>query len=232
MQQLLVLLLAAVAGIQWSRPVELATGGGERGPWQQNNSRYDFVDDPSVALMANGNAGVVWVDQARKDVFWQIVAPDGHKRLATPVNISRTPGEFSWLPRIALSPHDPSHVYVLWQEIIFSGGPHGGEIFFARSTDGGRTWRSRGSLEPAGYATRVVPFSANAAWRTGPGGEVYRTTDGEHWSPVATTGDQPGESADLFAALDADTAAYLRSSTLYVTHDGGVHWSGHPVPRG
>jgi photosystem II stability/assembly factor-like uncharacterized protein len=100
------------------------------------------------------------------------------------------------------------------------------------STDGGRTWRSRGSLEPAGYATRVVPFSANAAWRTGPGGEVYRTTDGEHWSPVATTGDQPGESADLFAALDADTAAYLRSSTLYVTHDGGVHWSGHPVPRG
>lgn len=100
------------------------------------------------------------------------------------------------------------------------------------STDGGRTWRSRGSLEPAGYATRVVPFSARVAWRTGPGSEVYRTTDGDHWSPVAATGDQPGESADTFAALDADTAAYLRSSTLYVTHDGGLHWAGHPVPLG
>jgi hypothetical protein len=146
MRSALVLALAAVGAaghvdaIHWGRPVELARGGGERGPWQQNNSRYDFVDDPSVALMANGDAAVVWVDQARKDVFWQIVAPDGRKRLAAPVNISRTPGEFSWLPRIALSPRDPTHVYVLWQEIVFSGGPHGGEIFFARSLDGGRTF--------------------------------------------------------------------------------------------
>jgi hypothetical protein len=31
-------------------------------------------------------------------------------------------------------------VYVLWQEIVFSGGSHGGEIFFARSRDGGQTW--------------------------------------------------------------------------------------------
>jgi hypothetical protein len=153
MSYVLAVFLAAVAGgtghvasISWSRPVELATGGGERGPWQQNNSRYDFVDDPSVALMANGDAGVVWVDQARKDVFWQIVAPDGSKRLATPVNISRTPAEFSWLPRIALSPRDPSHVYVLWQEIVFSGGPHGGEIYFARSTDGGRTFQAPQNL--------------------------------------------------------------------------------------
>lgn len=161
MQQLLLVFLAAVAGgairtdvIHWSRPVEIATGGGERGPWQQNNSRYDFVDDPSVALMANGDAGVVWVDQKRKDVFWQIVAPNGDKRLEMPLDISRTPGEFSWLPRIALSPRDPSHVYVLWQEIIFSGGPHGGEIFFARSVDGGHSFEKpqnlTGSVEGEG----------------------------------------------------------------------------------
>jgi hypothetical protein len=141
---LLLLVVACGAGpresIKWSRPVEIATGGGERGPWQQNNSRYDFVDDPSVALEPDGNAAIVWVDQARKDVFWQIFAPDGTKRLAAPVDISRTPNEFSWLPRIALSPQNPQHVYVLWQEIVFSGGPHGGEIFFTRSLDGGRTF--------------------------------------------------------------------------------------------
>jgi hypothetical protein len=160
MKNVVLVLLAAAGGaghvdaIHWQRPVALATGGGERGPWQQNNSRYDFVDDPSVALMANGDAAVVWVDQARKDVFWQIVAPDGTKRLATPIDISRTPAEFSWLPRIGLSARDPSHVYVLWQEIVFSGGPHGGEIFFARSTDGGRTFESpqnlTGSIEGEG----------------------------------------------------------------------------------
>lgn len=132
--------------ITWSPPVEIATGGGERGPWQQNNSRYDFVDDPSVALTVNGDAAIVWVDQARKDVFWQIYTPDGRKRLAAPINISRTPAEFSWLPRIALSPRDPKHVYVLWQEIIFSGGPHGGEMFFTRSLDGGRTFEAPQNL--------------------------------------------------------------------------------------
>jgi hypothetical protein len=178
--------LAAVTGgathtdvIHWSRPVELATGGGERGPWQQNNSRYDFVDDPSVALMANGDAGVVWVDQARKDVFWQVVAPDGSKRLETPVNISRTPGEFSWLPRIALSPHDPSHVYVLWQEIIFSGGPHGGEIFFARSVDGGRTFEAPQNLTRSFAGEGKGRFNAER-WHNGslditvsPNGVIY-----------------------------------------------------------
>ena len=35
---------------------------------------------------------------------------------------------------------DPIEVFILWQEIVFSGGSHGGEIFFARSTDGGRTF--------------------------------------------------------------------------------------------
>jgi hypothetical protein len=34
----------------------------------------------------------------------------------------------------------PGDVYVLWQEIVFSGGSHGGEIFFARSLDGGVTF--------------------------------------------------------------------------------------------
>jgi hypothetical protein len=155
MTSVILTILAMVTGaIQWQRPVDLARGGGERGPWQQNNSRYDFVDDPSVALMANGDAALVWVDQKKKDVFWQMVAPDGTKRLDAPINISRTPAEFSWLPRIALSPRDPSLVYILWQEIVFSGGPHGGEIFFSRSLDGGHTFtlpvNLTGSIEGEG----------------------------------------------------------------------------------
>ena len=32
------------------------------------------------------------------------------------------------------------NVFVLWQEIIFSGGSHGGEMLFARSSNGGRTF--------------------------------------------------------------------------------------------
>lgn len=125
--------------ITWSSPVEVAQGGGERGPWQQNNSRYDYVDDPSVAIERDGDAVVAWVDHRHKDVFWQVFDAGGRKRLAEPVNVSASGSVFSWLPRVALSPQQPAHIYIVWQEIIFSGGSHGGDILFARSLDGGKT---------------------------------------------------------------------------------------------
>ena len=133
---LLTLLLspsAGAAGLSWHGSTEIAAGRGERGPWRQNDSRYDYVDDPSIAIDERGQVAVVWVDQGRKDVFFR-KSPD------SPVNVSRSPGTFSWLPRIAAAPQDPRRIYVLWQEIIFSGGSHGGEILFARSEDGGATF--------------------------------------------------------------------------------------------
>jgi hypothetical protein len=131
-------LLAGSADLHWQPPVDIASGGGTKGPWQQNESHFDYVDDPSVALDSAGDAHVVWVDHRDKDVHFQILAPDGHP-LQRPQNISHTPAVFSWLPRIAL---DGKNTYVLWQEIVFSGGSHGGEILFARSTDDGRTFKT------------------------------------------------------------------------------------------
>ncbi|GIH14590.1 hypothetical protein Raf01_27620 [Rugosimonospora africana] len=118
--------------------------------------------------------------------------------------------------------------------VVCAGAPAAGQQGkqLVTSTDGGRTWQSRGPLEPAGYATRVVPISATVAWRSGPGGEIYRTTDAVHWTPVANTGARPGEVADMFAARDADTAVYLRDTGVYVTHDGGLHWTAHRFPSG
>jgi hypothetical protein len=140
---LLCLVLSAPALAQspvgWRAPVEVASGGGTKGPWRQNESTYDYVDDATVALDALGAAYVAWVDQRRKDVFFQVYEGNGKPRLKQPINISRTPAVFSWLPRIALGAKSRD-VYVLWQEIVFSGGTHGGEIFFARSRDGGATF--------------------------------------------------------------------------------------------
>ena len=120
--------------IAWEPPIELAAGGGERGPWQQNDSRFDHVDDATVAFDARGAAVAAWVDHRAKDVFVQTIEPGGARRPARPVTVSRTPAVFSWLPRVVVAGSD---VYVLWQEIIFSGGSHGGDILFARSLDGG-----------------------------------------------------------------------------------------------
>jgi hypothetical protein len=126
----------AVASLVWLGSTEIAAGRGERGPWQMNESRYDYVDDPTVAIEERGGVVVAWVDQARKDVyFWK----EGKS-----VNVSRSPETFSWLPRVATDAKGT--IFVLWQEIIFSGGSHGGDILFARSEDGGKTFSQPANL--------------------------------------------------------------------------------------
>ena len=126
--------------MSWGEPIEVARGKTIRGPWLMNESVWHFVDDPTVAITDQGNTGVAWVDHSLKDIIFQIYTTDGRARFAEPVNISRSPGIFSWLPRVIMTSGRPEEIYVLWQEIVFSGGTHGGEIFFARSTDGGKTF--------------------------------------------------------------------------------------------
>ena len=128
------------AGVRWQPKIKVATGTAHKGPWRMNRSKFMFVDDPTVAITEDGVVGVAWADQTKLDIFFQAYGPDGMKRLAAPVNLSVSPNTFSWLPRLVIDPNDARHVFVLWQEIVFSGGSHGGEIFFARSSDGGKTF--------------------------------------------------------------------------------------------
>jgi hypothetical protein len=144
-----------------------------------NESKWYFVDDPTVAMTEQGDAGVVWADHALKDIFFQVFGPDGQPRFSEPVNVSRDPKTFSWLPRIAMTSGDPGEVYILWQEIIFSGGTHGGEILFARSTDGGRTFREPINLSNSmagdgkGRLTREIWYNGSLDLARSPGGNLY-----------------------------------------------------------
>jgi hypothetical protein len=142
---LLIVATRAAAQPEWQGVTEIAAGGGERGPWRQNQSRYDFVDDPAVAIDAEGGIAIAWVDQKRKDVFFQRFSADGVAQ-GKPRNVSDNSATFSWLPRVALSPDDPRAIYVVWQEIIFTGGSHGGDILFARSDDGGASFSEPANL--------------------------------------------------------------------------------------
>jgi hypothetical protein len=132
--------------VTWGERIEVASGDAYQGPWRMNESEFHYVDDPTVAINEAGVVAVAWADQSRQDIFFQIYAPDGEKRFEKPVNVSRTPEIFSWLPRMVTTSGDPNAVYILWQEIVFSGGTHGGEIFFARSTDGGKTFNDPANL--------------------------------------------------------------------------------------
>lgn len=187
----------------WQDTVLIASGPGEKGPWRQNASRYDYVDDATVAFApgrghGGGQSGVqyvAWVDQKSRDVWFRRLANNG--RLGAPLNVARSPATFSWAPRLAVDPRRPRQVYLLWQEIIFSGGSHGGDILFARSSDCGasfsaplnlsrsiggdgkgrldRTTWSNGSLDLAVSADGIVL----AAW-TEYGGALWtaRSTNG------------------------------------------------------
>jgi hypothetical protein len=162
-QRVVLVVIAAIAlagsrsaslgsAVTWMEPIEVASGAAFLGPWRMNDSVFDFVDDPTVAIDKRGQVGVVWADHSRKDIFFQRYGPDGKAQLDAPVNVSRSPRIFSWLPRLVLPVNEPMAVYVLWQEIVFSGGSHGGDIFFARSVDGGRNFDGPVNLSnsPAG----------------------------------------------------------------------------------
>jgi hypothetical protein len=236
--------IGAHAELAWQPPLEIAEGPGVRGPWQQNDSRYDYVDDASVALADDGTAALVWVDQARKDVFFQSAGSQA-------VNVSRSPATFSWLPRLALTPGSPERVLVLWQEIIFSGGSHGGDILFARSDDGGASFSEPRNLSSSvggdgkGRINRDVWHNGSLDLAAGADGSVYaawteyegalwvaRSRDGGSFSRVKIEEDKPARAPSLALAPDGtlylawtvgeDDAADLRFAA---STDGGASFS-------
>jgi hypothetical protein len=172
-------LSAQTLALTWQERMLIASGGGYQGPWHMNASVYDYVDDPAAALDAQGAIGVVWTDQARKDIFFQRFSPDGQAQLPAPVNVSNTPAIFSWLPKLVMTSGHPQAIYVLWQEILFSGGSHGGDILFARSTDGGWTFSAPLNLSNdlagsgKGRLTKDLWHNGSLALAQGPEGNLY-----------------------------------------------------------
>lgn len=206
-------------GVQWLPVLEIASGGGAKGPWRQNDSDYDYVDDGTAAFFPNGALAVAWVDQRRKDVLLQVLGPDGRPRGAA-VNVSRNPATFSWLPRIVSA--GPDTLYVLWQEIIFSGGAHGGDILFAYSTDGGRSFSEPRNLSSSrggdgkGRMNRDTWSNGSLDLAAGADGSVYAAWteyDGMLWLARSRDG---GRSFSKPQHIAGDTKLPARGPSLAV----------------
>jgi hypothetical protein len=220
---------AAAPRVTWAERIEVAAGGGYQGPWRMNASVFEFVDDPSVAINDRGVVGVAWADQAAQDVFIQIYEPEGTERFEEPVNVSGSPGVFSWLPRLLIGAGEGREVYLLWQEIVFSGGSHGGEIFFARSTDGGASFSAPRNLSNtvAGAGKgRLTPqhwHNGSLDLARGPEGTLYAAWteyEGGLWFSRST--DQ-GASFATPVRLAGGDAKPARGPALAVDAEGVVH---------
>ncbi len=217
---------AAPFQLRWHGVTEIAAGHGLKGPWRQNESRYDYVDDPAITVDNQGRMYVAWVDQRRKDVLFQRFEPGGRASKGEPVNVSRTPATLSWLPRIAVTPS--GRVLLLWQEIIFSGGSHGGDMLFARSTDGGRTFSAPLNLSHSvggdgkGRITHDVWHNGSFDIVTDGDAAVYvawTEYDGPLWLARSFDGGKSFAPAKRIAAGDKPA----RGPTLALGTDGVIH---------
>jgi hypothetical protein len=227
----LAVVLAALAdpapAFTWRGSTDIAQGRGERGPWRQNESRFDYVDDPAVAIDERGEIAVVWVEQVRKAVLFQRYSADGKNLLEQPVDVSRQPETFSWLPRLAIGPDAPGKIYVLWQEIIFSGGSHGGDILFARSEDGGRSFAAPINLSRSvggdgkGRINKAIWHNGSLDLVAGPNGAVYATWteyDGPLWFSRSLDGGKNFSPPERVARKSA-TAHPARAPSLALAAD-------------
>jgi hypothetical protein len=213
------------AGVAWQAPIDIAQGGGTKGPWQQNDSKFDYVDDPSVALAGDGSAAVVWVDHRDKDVHFQIYGRDGKPRLPRAVNVSRSPDIFSWLPRLVVADRD---VIVIWQEIVFSGGSHGGEIFVARSRNGGESFgepvnltNSRGG-DGKGRISAKIWHNGSLDLALAPDGTLYAAWteyDGPLWLASSRDGGSSFGAPQHIAGSNEQPA---RGPSLAIDRDGTI----------
>ncbi len=216
-------------GVTWFSPVEVDSGEAYRGPWRMNESQFHFVDDPTIALTDNGTVAVVWGDLAQRDILFQAYDRDGTARHDQPTNISRSPNVFSWLPRIVASSPDAAQIFVLWQEIVFSGGSHGGEIFFARSTDGGASFSEPINLSNTiagagkGRLTRDHWHNGSLDLALGHDGMLYAAWTEYEGALWFSRSDDGGVTFSQPLHVAGDDALPARGPALAVTGDHTIH---------
>lgn len=221
---------AASSWLTWDQKIAVASGGASKGPWRMNRSKFLYVDDPTVAINNQGITGVAWADQSRFDIYFQIYEANGQRRFDVPVNVSASPRTFSWLPRMVIGAGDARDVYILWQEIVFSGGSHGGEVFFARSTDGGKSFSNPSNLSNSragdgkGRLTRRHWDNGSLDLAAGPKGHLYAAWteyDGRLWFSRSTNG---GNSFSVPARVAGGPGASpARGPSLAVAAKGTVY---------
>ena len=216
--------------VMWQEPIEVDRGHAQRGPWRMNESEFHFVDDPTVAYGKDGAIAVAWADQRAQDIRFQRYNVAGEPQLDEPTNVSRSGDVFSWLPRMIVGGDDDLQVFILWQEIVFSGGSHGGEIYFARSSDGGETFSEPINLSNTEAGAGKGRLSRHA-WHNGSldlaradDGTLYAAWteyEGNLWFSRSTDGGESFTAPEHVAGDERRQPA--RGPTLAVAPEGDIY---------
>ena len=124
---------------------------------------------PDIAVERDGGIDVVWADttsgETSPDIYFSRSA-DGGKTWTQAADISNTPGA-STEPAVAISPDNSIHV--IWSDT--SKGDKNRDIYYASSTDGGKTW-AKDPLLPATDISNTPGNSSEPTIAIGQGGMV------------------------------------------------------------
>ena len=208
---------------------------------------YSRASDPWVSFAPNGDLYAISLSFGAFDPHNAILvskSTDGGDTWGDPIEVTADDTNGLDKESITADPHDSNLVYATWDRVLTPGGStHASDqgvihsrsfksqTFFARSTDGGRTWeRPRqlftdtsfsgsigGMIRVLGDGTLLdgLQTYGSAAWKGGPCGSVsvLRSTDqGLTWSSKPSI--VAPFSCTYRGAHDPDTGAQIRSGGL------------------
>jgi hypothetical protein len=218
---------SADGGKSWGKPVDVSNTPGESSA-------------PDVKVAPDGTIHVIWLDTsagADSPDVWATASHDGGKTWDKAQDVSNTPGK-SMTPSVAVG--GDNSVDVVWTDT--SSGAASPDVFFARSTDGGKTWskavdvsNSPGISSECDVAvdekgTIYVDWIDTSEGDKSPDVMVASSSDGgKTWSKMVNASKTPGLSSDpaiaaagagKIAVVWVDTSEGAASPDVWMTTSG------------
>ena len=125
--------------------------------------------------------------------------------------------------KVMPKPRGGTQFFAPGRKVVWSVGPGG---LLLRSPDGGVSWMREESGVKADLLSGSAP-SDTVCWVVGRAGTVVLTTDGYHWSKLASPGTQDWIGVQAMDALRAVIWDFNRAHK-FSTADGGQTWQGAP----